>query len=67
MTGVEYQRNLLHEYFFGRLTELDEEERRIISAIRTKTGLLMLCDQLRAVELEKGIITRIYDDLRLCW
>lgn len=59
-----YARVLLHEYFYKRLSELDETERELISAIRTKTGLVILCDKLRAVEIEKQVIIRLYEELR---
>lgn len=60
-----FGRKLFHEYFYKRLSELDDEERQVINAIRTKTGLVILCDKLRALELEKQVVTSIYEDLRL--
>ena len=55
---------MLHEYFYNRLTELDEEQRSIICTMRTKTGLIILCDKLRALEAEKLALMRVYEDLR---
>lgn len=60
-----YERILLHEYFYRRLTNIDEEQRKVISAIRTKPGLVILCDKLRALELEKMVVTHMYEELKL--
>ena len=59
-----FERILMHEYFYKRLTELDEEQRSIIYTMRTKRGLLILCDRLRALELEKLVLMRVYEDMK---
>ena len=59
-----YERRLIHEYFYKRLSDLDEEQRKVISAIRTKSGLVILCDKLRALELEKRVVVDIYEELK---
>ena len=59
-----YGKNLLHEYFYKRLCEVDEEQRSIISAMRTKQGLIILCDKLRALDIEKQVIQGIYEELK---
>jgi len=55
---------LIHEYFYRRLCELDEEQRTVISALRTKAGLVILCDKLRGLETEKRVLIGIYEDLK---
>ena len=59
------ERTLIHEYFYKRLSELDEEQRSLIYTMRTKTGLLILCDKLRALEVEKLVLMRVYEDLKV--
>lgn len=56
--------SVFHEYFYKQFSEIDEEQRRLISAIRTKTGLVVLCDQLRETEIKKQALLRVYLDLR---
>ena len=58
-------RTLFHEYFYKRLTELEEEQRKVVYALRTKTGLLILCDKLRWLEAEKLALMRVYEDLKV--
>jgi len=60
-----FERVLLHEYFYKRLCEVDEEIYSTICAMRTKRGLIILCDKLRALELEKLILMRVYEDLKV--
>jgi hypothetical protein len=59
------ERILVYEYFYKRLCEVDEEIYNTIAAIRTKKGLIILCDRLRALEVEKQVLMRVYDDLRV--
>jgi len=59
------QTNIFYEYFYNYLTELDEEQRKLISAIRTKTGLVILCDRLKAIEVEKQVVMRVYEELKV--
>lgn len=61
---TDYGKELLHKYFFRRLCLLDDEERKIISAMRTKTGLVILCDKLRHIEIEKQVIQGVYEELK---
>jgi len=56
---------LIHEYFYKELCRLDEGIYNTVSAMRTKRGLIILCDRLRAMELEKQVLMRVYEDLRL--
>jgi len=60
----QFSQELLREYFYNRLSELSEKEQELIAAVRTKKELLVLSDKLRALELEKLIITQVYEELR---
>ena len=60
-----FERVVFHEYFYKRLSELEDEVFGVVSAMRTKKGLLILCDRLRALEVEKQVLMRVYEDLRL--
>ncbi len=55
---------MLLEYFYMRLSEIDEQERDLLYTMRTKKGLLVACDKLRALEQEKLVLMRVYKDLR---
>ena len=61
----ENQRAILHEYYFRRLAELDDRENEIIVQIRQKRCLYILCDELRLISIEKQVILRMYEELRL--
>jgi len=56
---------LIHEYFYKRLSEIDEQEQRLIYALRTKKGLLVVCDQLRVLEIEKMVTMRLYEEMKM--
>lgn len=60
-----FSSELLREYFYVRLSELCDKESELIAALRTKRELLVLSDKLRALELEKLIVTQVYEELRL--
>jgi len=60
-----YSRILIHEYFYKRLSEIDEQEQRLIYALRTKKGLLVVCDQLRVLEIEKMVTMRLYEEMKM--
>ncbi|MDL2233489.1 hypothetical protein LJC63_07920 [Ruminococcaceae bacterium OttesenSCG-928-L11] len=60
-------RVLVHQYFYKRLSEIDEEEREVIRAIRTKVALVPLCDKLRQLDIEKRVIMQVYDELKLLY
>jgi hypothetical protein len=57
-------RILVCEYFYKRLSELDDEQRKLIYTLRTKRSLIPALDKLRYIELEKQILLRIYEDLK---
>lgn len=59
-----WSRILVHEYFYKKLSDLDEEQRQLICAIRTKRSLIILLDKLRALELEKMVLLRIYEEMK---
>ena len=59
------ERTLLHEYFFKRLCEVDDEIFSTVCAMRTKKGLIILCDRLRVLEMEKLVLMRVYEDLKV--
>ena len=63
-TMLDYKKNHIHEYFYRRHSELDDLELQLLSTMRTKRTLLILCDKLREIELERLILMRIYDDIR---
>lgn len=64
MPADRFSRELLHEYFYVRLSELSEKESTLITALRTKKELLVLSDKLRALELERLIVMQVYEELR---
>ena len=57
-------RILVHEYFYKKLCDLDEEQRDLIYTLRTKRSLIPALDKLRALELEKHVLLRVYEDLK---
>ena len=59
-----WARVLVHEYFYKRFSDLDEEERKLIYTLRTKRSLIPALDKLRYIELEKQILLRVYEDLK---
>ena len=59
-----WARVLVHEYFYKRFCELDDEERKLIYTLRTKNTLIPALDKLRELELEKLILLRVYEDLK---
>ena len=59
-----WARVLVHEYFYKRLSDLDEDQRKLIYALRTKRSLIPALDKLRALELEKHVLLRVYEDLK---
>ncbi len=59
-----YSTVLFQEYFYKRLSELDEAQRELLYTMRTKKSILILCDKLRALEQEKLVLMRVYEDLR---
>lgn len=56
---------LLHEYFYKRLTDIDEEISDLVYAMRTKKTLILACERIRELDLEKAVLVRVYNDLRL--
>lgn len=56
---------IMHEYFYGKLCEIDEKMETVIIDIRHKRGVLILCEEIRRLEIEKRCYEAIYDDLRL--
>lgn len=59
-----WARVLVHEYFYKRLSDLDEEGRELIYTLRTKRSLIPALDKLRYIELEKQVLLRVYEDLK---
>ena len=59
-----WARILVHEYFYKKLCDLDEEQRDLIYTLRTKRSLIPALDKLRALELEKMVLLRVYEDLK---
>lgn len=59
-----WARTLVHEYFYKRLSELDEEQRQLIYALRTKRSLIVLLDKLRYLEIEKLVTMRLYEEMK---
>lgn len=59
-----WARVLVHEYFYKRLSDLDEDQRKLIYALRTKRSLIPAVDKLRSLELEKMVLLRVYEDLK---
>ena len=59
-----WARVLVHEYFYKRLSDLDEDQRKLIYALRTKRSLIVLLDKLRYLEIEKMVLLRVYEDLK---
>jgi hypothetical protein len=59
-----WARTLMHEYFYKRLSDLDEEQRELIYAIRTKRSLIVLLDKLRYLEIEKLVTMRLYEEMK---
>ena len=59
--------DLLPEYFYRKLTRLDEKEDELIRAMRTKRGMYLLCDQLKTLAIEKRIVQQIHDELLPFW
>lgn len=59
-----WARVLLHEYFYKRFSELDQEQRDIIYAMRTKMGLIIQIEKLWLLEIEKHVLQRVYHDLK---
>lgn len=57
-------RILVCEYFYKRLSELDDEQRKLIYTLRTKRSLIPALDKLRSLELEKMVLLRVYEDLK---
>ena len=64
MWSRENPAELISEYFFRQLCALEEKQTELVLAIRTKKGLLILCDKLRELEVEKRILIRVYEDLK---
>lgn len=59
-----FGRVIVHEYFYKRFCEIDDEMQSLIRQIRTKSGLVILCDRLRALEMEKVVLVKVYEDLK---
>jgi hypothetical protein len=59
-----WSRILVHEYFYKRLSDLDEEQRQLIYALRTKRSLIVLLDKLRYLEIEKQVTMRLYEEMK---
>lgn len=59
-----WARVLLHEYFYKRFTEIDEEERQLIYTIRTKPGRIVAIERLWQLEVEKHVLMGVYMDLK---
>ena len=64
MWNRENPAELISEYFFRQLCALEEKQTELVLAIRTKKGLLILCDKLRELEVEKRILIKVYEDLK---
>ena len=65
MWSRENPAELISEYFFRQLCALEEKQTELVLAIRTKKGLLILCDKLRVLEAEKSALITVYEDLRV--
>ena len=55
----------LHEYFYKRLCDYEYQEEELIRSLRTKKGIIPLCEGLREIHLKKLETMAIYDELRL--
>lgn len=55
---------IMHEYFFRKFCEIDEKLETVIIDIRHKRGLLILCEDLQRLEIERHYYEAIYNDLR---
>lgn len=63
----EFEVIYLREWFHKRLDKVYGEQREIICAIRqnhSASSLLMQCDKLRTLEVEKLVILRLYEELK---
>ena len=65
MWSRENPRELFAEYFYNKLSKVDLEIDDVVYAIRTKKGVLILCDKLRVLEAEKSALITVYEDLRV--
>ena len=55
---------IFNEYMYRRLSEISDEQEQVVLSIRLKKGILILSDRLRALEVEKCHLIRVYEDLR---
>jgi len=64
MWSREKPAELFAEYFFRRMVEIDENIDEVLCAMRTRRGVLVLCDKMRVLDAEKQMLIKIYNDLK---
>jgi hypothetical protein len=64
MIRQDWTKKLLAEYFYAQICHVENLQDETITAMRTKKGLVILSDKLRALEIEKKVLMQVWSDLQ---